>query len=152
MRIAVFSDSHGEVEPMLRAVRDHAPDLILHLGDHARDAEELQRELPAGDIRFVRGNCDWDSDAPDVLTPLAEGVRLFMTHGHRYSVKLTLESLANAAHFAGAPLALFGHTHEPEYRVMGDVTVFNPGAAGPGGSFGLITVKGTGFQCEIKRL
>ena len=41
MRIVVFSDSHGSVEPMLHAVREEKPDLVLHLGDHARDAEAL---------------------------------------------------------------------------------------------------------------
>ena len=152
MRIVVFSDSHGSVEPMLHAVREEKPDLVLHLGDHARDAEALQRELPGLDIRFVRGNCDWSSDAEEVLTPVADGVRIFMTHGHRYGVKYTLDSLANAAHFSGASLALFGHTHQSEYRRMGDVTLFNPGAAGSGGSYGLITVKGTEFRCSLKDL
>ena len=83
---------------------------------------------------------------------MADGVRIFMTHGHRYGVKYTLDSLANAAHFSGAALALFGHTHRSEYRRMGDVTLFNPGAAGSGGSYGLITVKGTEFQCSLKDL
>ncbi len=152
MRIVVFSDSHGSVEPMLHAVREERPDLVLHLGDHARDAEALQRELPGADIRFVRGNCDWASDAEEVLTPVADGVRIFMTHGHRYGVKYTLDALANAAHFSGAALALFGHTHQSEYRRMGDVTLFNPGAAGSGGSYGLITVKGTEFKCELRDL
>ena len=132
MLIAVFSDSHGSVDPMIHAIREEKPDLVLHLGDHASDAEELQRVFPALDIRYVRGNCDWGSDAEEVLMPVADGVRIFMTHGHRYNVKFTLNSLANAAPFAGADLALFGHTHQSEYRVIGDVTLFNPGAAGPG--------------------
>ena len=152
MLIAVFSDSHGEINAMCAAIDENKPDLVLHLGDHARDAEALQRELPGLDIRFVRGNCDWSSDAEEVLTPVADGVRIFMTHGHRYGVKCTLDSLANAAHFSGAALALFGHTHQSEYRRMGDVTLFNPGAAGSGGSYGLITVKGTDFQCSLKDL
>ncbi len=153
MRIAVFTDSHGDVEPMIAAIRTEKPDLVLHLGDHARDAEDLCREFPAMDIRFVRGNCDWGSDAPEVLTPKADGVTIFMTHGHRYNVKYTLDSLANAAHFAGAQLCLFGHTHESEYKVMGDVTLFNPGAAGRGGcTYGMITVERGNFQCKIKEL
>ena len=152
MLIAVFSDSHGSVDPMIHAIREEKPDLVLHLGDHASDAEELQRVFPALDIRYVRGNCDWGSDAEEVLTPVADGVRIFMTNGHRYNVKYTLDALANAAHFAGADLALFGHTHQSEYRVMGDVTLFNPGAAGPGRSGGLIPVKGREFQCRLRDL
>jgi len=152
MLIAVFSDSHGSVDPMIHAIREERPDLVLHLGDHARDAEALQKEFPALDIRYVRGNCDWGSDAEEVLTPVADGVRIFMTHGHRYNVKYTLDALANAAHFAGAALALFGHTHQSEYKVMGDVTLFNPGAAGPGRRCGLITVKGAEFQCRLREI
>ena len=152
MLIAVFSDSHGSVDPMIHVIREEQPDLVLHLGDHAWDAEALQREFPALDIRFVRGNCDWGSDAEEVLTPVADGVKIFMTHGHRYGVKYSLHSLANAAHFSGAALCLFGHTHESEYKAMGDVTLFNPGAAGPGGSCGLITVKGTEFKCRLREI
>jgi len=149
MLIAVFSDSHGTTEPMIAAIREHRPDAVLHLGDHDRDAEDLQREFPTLDIRWVRGNCDRGSDAPEILTPVFDGVRMFMTHGHRHNVKFTLDSLANAAHFSGAKLALFGHTHERERRELGDVTVFNPGAAGGWYSTGgLITVKGETFQCQ----
>ena len=76
-----------------------------------------------------------------------------MTHGHRYNVKLGYESLANAAHFSGAQLALFGHTHEADFLRMGDVTLFNPGSAGMGRqTYGRITVKGTEFKCEILTL
>ena len=63
MRIAVFSDSHGVKEPMLAAIEEQKPDMVLHLGDYVRDAEE--------NLLFN-----------------ADGVRIFMTHGHRYNVKL----------------------------------------------------------------
>ena len=153
MRIAVFTDSHGDVKPMAAIIEREHPDLILHLGDYARDAEELVRRFPAMDIRYVRGNCDYGSDAEDVLLPVAEGVRILMTHGHRYNVKYTLHSLANAAHFSGARLALFGHTHQSEYKQMGDVCLFNPGAAGAGGHhWGLVTVEGDTFKCQIMEL
>ena len=128
MRIAVFSDSHGVKEPMLAAIEEQKPDMVLHLGDYVRDAEE--------NLLFN-----------------ADGVRIFMTHGHRYNVKLGYESLANAAHFSGAQLALFGHTHEADFLRMGDVTLFNPGSAGMGRqTYGMITVKGTEFKCEILSL
>lgn len=128
MRIAVFSDSHGVKEPMLAAIEEQKPDMVLHLGDYVRDAEE--------NLLFN-----------------ADGVRIFMTHGHRYNVKLGYESLANAAHFSGAQLALFGHTHEADFLRMGNVTLFNPGSAGMGRqTYGMITVKGTEFKCEILSL
>ena len=153
MLIAVFADSHGEIEAMCAAVDEHRPDLVLHLGDYARDAEELARRYPRLDIRYVRGNCDaWDySDAPESLLLRADGVTIYMTHGHRQNVKFTLDALANTVHFSGARLGLFGHTHCSEYKQMGDVTLFNPGSVGRGRrSYGLITVKGEEFQCALK--
>ena len=60
-----------------------------------------------------------------MLQPTLDGVKFFLTHGHRYSVKYTLDALLNAAYFAGADMVLFGHTH----RAM---RVVNPGTAGVG--------------------
>ena len=155
MLIAVFSDSHGEIDAMCTAIDENKPDLVLHLGDYVRDAEELCRLYPRLDIRFVRGNCDaWDmSDAPESLQFSAGGVPIYLTHGHRQSVKMTLDALANTVHFSGARLGLFGHTHASEYKRMGDVTLFNPGSIGRGRrSYGLITVKGEEFKCVLKNV
>ena len=151
MLIAVFSDTHGNTEPMCAAVEKYKPDMVLHLGDHVRDAEELERRFPGLDVRRVKGNCDtWDtSGAPEHLQFAAEGVEIYMVHGHRQSVKTTLDALANTVHFSGAKLGLFGHTHQSEYKVMGGVTLFNPGSAGMGRlSGGLIEVKGAQFKCR----
>ena len=151
MLIAVFADSHGDLSGMCAAIDEYKPDMALHLGDYARDAEELQRRYPRLDIRYVRGNCDrWDDDVPDYLRLVADGVWIYMTHGHRQNVKMTLDALANAVHFSGAQLGLFGHTHCPELKRMGDVTLFNPGSAGRGRrSWGFVTVKGTEFTCQL---
>ena len=150
MLLAVFSDTHGVTERMYDVVEDHHPDIVLHLGDHARDAEELAQFYPALDVRFVRGNCDYGSDAPEVLELRADKLAIFATHGHRYNVKYTLDSLINAAGFSGARLALFGHTHQREYKTVGGLTLLNPGSAGMGRqSCALITVKGEDFQCKL---
>ena len=44
MKYLVLSDSHGNVDNMVRAVEREKPDGIIHLGDCWRDAEE-QHEL-----------------------------------------------------------------------------------------------------------
>ena len=46
MRIAVFSDSHGVKEPMLAAIEEQKPDMVLHLGDYVRDAEAIAAYFP----------------------------------------------------------------------------------------------------------
>ena len=42
MRIAVFSDTHGRTDGMIRAVRDEKPDAVIHLGDCERERANLQ--------------------------------------------------------------------------------------------------------------
>ena len=153
MLVMVFSDTHGHTEPMLAAVAKHNPAMVLHLGDHARDAQELREAFPALDVRSVRGNCDLLSSAPDKQLLELEGLRILMTHGHEYSVKFTLDSLLNAAHFSAAQLALFGHTHQAEYRNYGDLALLNPGSAGMGErSCGLLTLKGGSWQWKLEYL
>lgn len=153
MRILVFSDTHGNTEPMLAAVARHSPDMVLHLGDHARDAQELRERFPDLDVRSVRGNCDLLASAPVKQLLEAEGLRLFLTHGHEYSVKYTLDSLLNAAHFAGAQLALFGHTHQAEYRNYGDLALLNPGSAGMGEqSCGVLTIEKGEWKWNLEYL
>ena len=33
MKIAVFSDTHGVTDPMVKAVQEVLPDALVHLGD-----------------------------------------------------------------------------------------------------------------------
>lgn len=69
---------------------------------------------------------------PEVLQLTLDGVKFFLTHGHRYSVKYTLDALLNAAYFAGADMVLFGHTHRAMSETMQGLYVVNPGTAGVG--------------------
>ena len=131
MKIAVFSDSHGNTESMLHAVRVWQPDLILHLGDHALDAEELRAECGI-QTRYVKGNCDLASAARDSDIFEYDGVKIMMCHGHRHRVKMTLDSLLNAAWFSHADIVLYGHTHIAHLEDMDGLLVINPGSIGTG--------------------
>ena len=135
---------------MDRTILREKPDHILHLGDCVRDAKALEKHgIP---LTCVAGNCDWGSDEPTVLTPVFRSTKIYMTHGHLHRVKMQYQLIFYAGLEAEADIILFGHTHQSEYKVMGDVTLFNPGAAGPGRSGGLITVKGREFQCRLRDL
>ena len=46
MNVAVFSDTHSNTGGMVRAVREEAPDAIIHLGDCIRDTRILRQEFP----------------------------------------------------------------------------------------------------------
>ncbi len=156
LRAAVFADTHANTARMLEAARRLRPDILIHLGDHARDAEVLRRDFPETPLYVVRGNCDIAGDgAPERLVVELGPVKAFLTHGHLYSVGWSVDSLVYAAQEAGAKLALFGHTHEALNVEIGAVQVLNPGSAGKGRppSCGLVTVfDNGGVACEGKEI
>ena len=86
MKVLIFADSHGYNMAMAFAVDREEPDAVIHLGDHAEDAREIERVFPAMPICRVRGNNDFDPEVPlnAVVTP--GGVRIYITHGHRERV------------------------------------------------------------------
>lgn len=132
MRAAVFSDTHSNTLPMLEAVRRCRPDMIIHLGDHDRDAAVLREEFPEIPLYNVCGNCDLAPLAPNADTVPMGPVKAFITHGHLYNVNYGIDSLVYAAQEQGCKLALFGHTHSVLQKDIGGVRVINPGTAGKG--------------------
>lgn len=146
MRLAVFSDTHGRTELLPQAVRRVSPDIIVHLGDHIRDSRVFAVEFPDIPLYAVPGNCDFASREADTLEFFAGPVKVFATHGHRYYVKSTMDSLLNAAHFAGAQLVLYGHTHIARIDYPAGMTVVNPGSSGLGAepSFAQIDISDAG--------
>ena len=133
MKAAVFSDTHANVALMLQAARDCRPDVLIHLGDHDRDAEALRRAFPDLPLYAVAGNCDPCSPAPlAAVVPLGP-VNVYICHGHQYGVDYgDVSRLVYAAQERGCQLALYGHTHRADRQEIGGVQVLNPGSAGKG--------------------
>ncbi len=156
MKFIVFSDSHGDVDHMIRAVRLENPALCFFLGDGEYDLTRLQRRFPSLPVNAVRGNCDLRSTLPRALTCAAGGVRIFATHGHLYGVKHDpiYRELCEAALAENADVVLFGHTHEPfRDRTMG-MELLNPGSIGPTTrpSYGLILLDGDRIETAVRYL
>ena len=151
MRLAVFSDTHGRSQLLAQCVRRVQPDILVHLGDYYRDSAVLSREFPSLPLYAVAGNCDFISREDGALTFSAGGVLVFATHGHRYGVKSTLDSLLNSAHFAGAGLVLYGHTHAARIDYVPGMTVVNPGSSGLGAepSFAQIDIRDSKISAKI---
>ena len=146
MKILVLSDSHSSRNFMRLCVDKIRPDTIVHLGDYFEDGEVIHEEYPEIEFFQVPGNCDryrCPPSASEILIMPVCGVNLYMTHGHKHSVKSYLGSLLRDARKVKAGLVLYGHTHIPDCRKEGALWVLNPGASGSwGGSAGIIEVEG----------
>ena len=151
MKLLVFSDSHGNIEHMRRAVEQERPDQILHLGDVMRDAVELSVAYPNIPLELVPGNCDYATDVPAQKILFFEGRRILMTHGHIYHVKLGIGQAVRAAVEANVDILLFGHTHEAFGCQQDGLWVMNPGTIRGGlvPTCGVIRLEGDHTSCEI---
>ena len=129
MKVLIFADSHGYNMAMAFAVDREEPEAVIHLGDHAEDAREIERVFPAMPIYCVQGNNDFDPSVPmnAVVTP--DGVRIYMTHGHRERVGMLSSGIVpQRAREEGCTLAFFGHTHRMMLERENGLWVCNPGS------------------------
>lgn len=127
MRILIASDSHGRMENLEKVMMQVQPDLMLHMGDVEGDEDLIEAEAGC-EVVFVRGNCDYSSDAPISDVVEAGAHRIFMAHGHTFGVNFGFEGLVDAAKEASCDVALYGHTHVPLKTVVDGVTIINPGS------------------------
>lgn len=148
MKILVFSDSHGHTHAMEQAVMSEQPDHILHLGDYTGDVRAIASfGIP---LTQVKGNCDYSSPLPEILTPVFSGKRLYMTHGHLHRVKTMYQRAIYAALAADADILLFGHTHRAECYFDQGLWIMNPGACSARGSYGVIRLEDGNIRCCVK--
>ena len=161
MTLLILSDSHGRPDRITEAIRRVKPDGILFAGDGLRDLTYCDLPCP---LWAVKGNCDWMT-SPLILggsafTPedeefiTVDGIRILLTHGHKYGVKGGLGTAVSYAVRRDADVLVFGHTHIPlELHLSPDTTldltvnrplaVFNPGSLGDRTpSFGTLTIRG----------
>ena len=155
MKILVLSDSHSAMSFMRRCVQSIQPNAIIHLGDHFDDGEALHEEFPGIPFYQVPGNCDryrCIPGQPEILILPVCGVLLYMTHGHKHSVKSYLGALLRDARKAKVSAVLYGHTHVPDcHREDDGLWVLNPGSCGYfGGSAGFMEIKdGRIVSCRL---
>jgi putative phosphoesterase len=148
MKVLVFSDSHGHLEPMERAILREKPDHVLHLGDYVRDAEAIHQKFPQLPLTYVAGNCDYGVETPERLNLTLCGKKIFMTHGHIFQVKRSYLRAIYGAEEQGAEVLLFGHTHRAECFFENGLWVLNPGAAGQG-TYGVLTISEEAIDCRL---
>ena len=131
-KLLVLSDSHGNIDNMVFAVKKTAPDMIIHLGDCWSDAVGLAEEFPEIPMAHVPGNCDFSMEETEKILEI-EGQRILICHGHTYNVKSNYLTLEYAAHEKNVTIALFGHTHKVFYDKHNGLLLMNPGSIGAPG-------------------
>ena len=173
MKILVFSDSHGNPANISKAIKMH-PDaeLLIHLGDGINDLYKITETYPNHETVTVYGNFEdsffvkkSENTSACIST---NGKKIFLCHGHRYSVGFSKQNLIYAALGQDADIALFGHTHVkyneyiPSERLNSNrengLYLFNPGSISRPrdniyASFGIIEIRDEGIllsHCIIK--
>ncbi|NLB91746.1 MAG: YfcE family phosphodiesterase [Clostridiales bacterium] len=145
--IGIFSDSHGQVENLYKAVKaaeKHGAEGFLFLGDGVGDFAKVMKELPGKFAWAVRGNGDYFlSDTPkERVLPFGD-TQIYAVHGHLYQVKITKRPLMAAAQKRNCLIACYGHTHTAAIEEREGILLFNPGAISSYGEkipFGLLRV------------
>ena len=149
-RLLIVSDTHGEViklEDLLRKYKGQF-DIFIHLGDRLFDFFSMN-ETALGNAKTYLISGNMEMDIPMENYPVyndavfeVEQMRIFATHGHRYSVHSTLIFLKKEARKQNVKLVLYGHTHEKELFVEDDIMYFNPGAL-KNSDYGYIQIDGS---------
>lgn len=153
VKLLVFSDSHKMPLYMREAIQRHKDaDAVLFCGDGEGDFEQMKMLFPEKAFSGVRGNCDWGGMLKDVEVLDLGGARIFMTHGHRYNVKMGLYTAVMAAREQKADILLFGHTHEALSDYDDGLYILNPGSiSGYPFTYGVVDISEKGILVNIMR-
>lgn len=145
MKFLIASDLHGSVKyvkELLNAINKEQADRVILLGDllyHGPRnglSEEYDPQVVAellngikNKLICVRGNCDAEVDqllldfpimAKYAVMPVSSRL-MYFTHGHVYNEN-------NLPPFCSGDILVYGHTHVPLLKQVGQVVCMNPGS------------------------
>lgn len=132
MKILVISDTHGKIDNAISAIEEiykGCIDMIIHCGDYVTDARLIEKRYPNIKMYYVYGNCDTGFGGSNYEVVEADGVNIFITHGHRYGVKWgEYDDVANDAASLDCEIAICGHSHIAHMGNEDGVWTMNPGS------------------------
>ncbi|MDQ2086031.1 metallophosphoesterase [Herbivorax sp. ANBcel31] len=157
MSILVFSDSHGVTNDMIKILKKNKNfELVIHLGDFAKDVNVIRKNFEKLNYEVVRGNNDWNREIPSEKIIEIMNKKIFITHGHHYGVKNDYTRIINKGKALKADAVLFGHTHISEEMFSDKMLVLNPGSIGRPvngiKTYCIIDVKDNKFWTEFKSI
>ena len=160
MKCLVFSDTHGSLATVRRAMSMH-PDCeaVFFLGDGIRDLEAIA--VTRRDVFFVavRGNCDTSAyfrseELKKVESITLLGKKIVLTHGDLYGAKGGYGGLIALGRKSECDLVLFGHTHIPTeyYDSESSLYLFNPGSLRYDRTYGYVDIVGDSLITAVVEL
>lgn len=127
------SDTHGDTQnyiKLLELTKD--ADVYAHLGDYARDGARL-KALSLKPTYIIKGNGDFGGEVSEEIVNVG-GIRVLLTHGHRYRVKTGLMQLMYRTLELDCGAAIYGHTHIPDISFQNGVYLICPGTLSGAGT------------------
>ncbi len=135
-RLAVFSDTHGNRETMMSAIRFTGPyTRIIHLGDGVLNGKEAAENLQLP-FTGIMGNEDFGEIFPEKNILEICGFRFLLMHGHQLRINAYMKpsewekrfsAMSDAARFDQCDAFFFGHSHLAALEKIKDVILCNPG-------------------------
>lgn len=123
-KFLVISDTHHQTKELIDLFEKYKDYVIIHCGDYCIDESILNKY----NVIYVKGNCDILSVHEEDRTLDIEGLRIFITHGHKYGVKSDFLRIKYKALEVGANYVFFGHTHIETYFCEDGISFINPGS------------------------
>lgn len=123
-KIGVISDTHGLFRPELNTIFQDSS-MLIHAGDIGNN-ETLTMLASIAPVTAVRGNVDngiWAEDIPSTQLLQIEDISIFIIHD--------LKHMKPNPSLPKYDLVISGHSHQPLYQQLNDITHLNPGSAGP---------------------
>lgn len=154
MKLLVFSDNHRDKESLIKILDINKKiDRYISLGD----SEMREYELTELNVFGVKGNYPFEPNFPKELTLVFEDTKVYITHGHLWSVKMGLSRLLNYALYNNINLVLYGHTHTVSIKEIEEVIFVNPGCLskskmGENHSYALIDISEKQIDIVIKKV
>lgn len=155
MKVLVMSDSHGFLSNA-KFVLDKNPEIkfVIHLGDYYSDAVKLSEMYKNIRFEFVSGNCDGNRGLCSEKTLEVENTKIFITHGHNYSVKWNYRTILERAKLEDANIILFGHTHIATIDRLDNIILLNPGSisqsrSNQSESYAILDIRGNKIKTDI---
>ncbi len=101
----VVSDTHGNNENLHKVLKMH-PDAkcLIHCGDVEAGEDDIRCRVKIP-VYMVAGNCDYFNALPRELEETVFGHKIFVTHGHLYSVSVSTEVLRQEDESRGCDVA-----------------------------------------------